>query len=381
MLMTPKSVERIKPQTARAEYTDDNYQPLKLVVQPSGAKSWAVRYWFGKTEPKKRKLTIGSFPAISLAAAREAARKAIETAQCGTDPCAVKKLGTPAEASFDAAADLYTAKHVAELRNGTQAYVKRELQAARNEFMGRTLASITKRDLIALIDHADESGPHAGTQRRKVLAAFFRWAHEDRDLIQSNPARGLPKRQFKARDRFLDDGELRIVWQAADKEAGRYGALVKLLVLTGCRRNEIARLTWDEIQGDYIVLAPDRTKTAEAHRVFITPLMRSIIDTLPRRGVYVLGNGKPMSANCYAKDCIDVTLNEPWRFHDLRRSFATGLQRCGVPVEIIERCLNHKLAGIQAVYNRHDYTDECRDAFDKWSAHIEAITALRPNCL
>src|ERR1039458_1431893 len=146
MLMTPKSVERIKPQTARVEYTDDNYQPLKLVVQPSGAKSWAVRYWFGKTEPKKRKLTIGSFPVISLAAAREAARKAIETVQCGTDPCAVKKLGTPAEASFDFAANLYETKHVSTLRNGTAAYVKRELQAARDAFAGRPLHSVTKKE-------------------------------------------------------------------------------------------------------------------------------------------------------------------------------------------------------------------------------------------
>ena len=166
--------------------------------------------------------------------------------------------------AFEAAANLYEAKHVSTLRSGTAAYVKRELRAARDEFCKRTLASITKRDLIALIDAADESGPHAGTQRRKVLAAFFRWACDDRDLIQSNPARGLPKRQFKARERFLDDGELRIVWQAAERENGRYGALVKLLILTGCRRNEIARLHGPRSTATISFLSPDRTKTAGA---------------------------------------------------------------------------------------------------------------------
>jgi integrase len=176
----------------------------------------------------------------------------------------------------------------------------------------------------------------------------------------------------------LDDEELRIVWQAAERENGRYGALVKLLILTGCRRNEIARLQWSEVQGDYIVLSPERTKTAEAHRVYLSPLAKAIIEAQPRRGAYVLGNGKPMSANCYAKDCIDVTLNEPWRFHDLRRSFATGLQRLNVPVEIIERCLNHKLPGIKAVYNRFDYGPQCRDAWERWSKHIEAITHAAP---
>lgn len=377
MITTPKSVERIKPTTARVEHSDTVVPNLKLVVQPSGAKSWAVRYWFGKGENAiKRKYTLeGSYPALSLAGAREAARKIIEAVACGTDPCAAKKLGTPAEASFDAAADLYETKHVATLRPGTAAYVKRELRAARDEFMGRPLASITKKDLIALIDIANESGPYAGTQRRKVLCAFFRWACDDRDLIASNPSKGLAKNAHEDRERFLDDGELRIVWQAADREAGRYGALVKLLILTGCRRNEIARMTYDELQGDYLVLSPERTKTAEPHRVYLSPLAKSIIEALPRRGDFVLGNGKPMSANVYAKNCIDAPLNSPWRFHDLRRSFATGLQRCKVPVEIIERCLNHKLASIQKIYNRHDYTAECREAWTKWADHIEAIVA------
>lgn len=369
--LTARSVENFGPAAARQEVTDAIVPGLRLVVQPSGVKSWAIRYSFAR---RKRKMTLGPYPRLSLAAARDAAKNALEQVALGNDPGLAKVLGTPTGETFEAAADLYDRLHVSTLRAGTAQYVRRELDAAKEQWRGRPTRSIRRADLIALIDAANESGPHAGNQRRKVLAAFFHFC-EDRDLIESSPARGLKKTKLKARERFLDDGELRLVWNAADKLGGSYGALTKLLILTGCRRNEIARLEWSEIVGDFIVLRPERTKTGEPHRIPITPLMRSILDALPRRGQYVLGNGRAMSANMRARDSLDVSLNEAWRFHDLRRSFATGLQRLGIPIEIIERCLNHKLPGISAIYNRHDYTAEMADAFGRWSAHIAEITA------
>jgi integrase len=365
-ILTAKMVESFAKPAARVEVTDALVPGLRLVVQPSGVKSWAVRYSFAR---RKRKMTLGPFPRLSLAEARDAAQKALKVVALGSDPGLAKVTGTPTGETFEAAADLYIKLHVSRLRAGTQAYVRREIETAKEAWRGRPTRSIKRADIIALVDQANESGPHAGNQCRKVLAAFFHFC-EDRDLVEVSPARGLKKTRLKARDRFLDDGELRLVWIAADKCGGQYGALAKLLILTGCRRNEIARLEWSEIVGDFIVLPPMRTKTGEPHRVFITPLMRSILDALPKRGQYVLGNGRPMSANMRAKESLDVQLNEPWRFHDLRRSFSTGLQRLGIPVEIIERCLNHKMAGIAAIYNRHDYSAEMRDAFERWSAHI-----------
>jgi len=365
-VLTAKSVENYDRPAARIEVRDALVPGLRLVVQPSGAKSWAVRYSFAKV---KKKLTLGTFPALALAAARDAARKALEQAALGTDPAT--KNADDGTVTVKAAADLYTARHVADLRKGTAAYVGRELRALTAALGNRPMGTLRRRDLIAIIDTA--TGPHATNQRAKVFAAFFNWAM-GRDMIDASPAAGIKKVRVKARDRFLDDGELRLLWAAADK-AGRYGALAKLLILTGCRRNEIARLEWAEIQGDYIVLAPERTKTAEAHRVYLSPLAKSIIEAQPKVGRYVLGNGSPMSANNFAKDQLAAPLNQAWRFHDLRRSFATGLQRLGVPVEIIERCLNHKLAGIAAVYQRHDYTDEMRDAFTRWADHVAALVA------
>ena len=368
--LTARSVENCAPSIARQEVTDALVPGLRLVVQPSGQKSWAIRYSFAR---RKRKMTLGPYPRLGLAEARDAARKALEQVARGSDPGLAKVTGTLTGETFEAAAELYDRLHVATLRAGTAQYVRRELDAAKEAWRGRLTRSIRRADVIVLVDQANESGPHAGNQRRKVLAAFFHFC-EDRDLIESSPARGLKKTKLKARERFLDDGELRLVWNAADKLGGSYGTLTKLLILTGCRRNEIAKLEWSEIVGDFIMLPEARTKTAEKHRIPITPLMRSILDGLPRRGQYVLGNGRPMSANMRARDSLDVSLTEAWRFHDLRRSFATGLQRLGIPIEIIERCLNHKLPGISAIYNRDDYTAEMADAFGRWSAHIAEIT-------
>jgi integrase len=386
IVLTPTYIDQIEPTDKRQEIADARQQGLRIVVQPkpSGAKSWACRYTFKRD---KFKLTLGPYPALGVGAAREAAREALQAVALGTNPAETKRLEratAEVEAKADAKADepmtietavaLYDDLHVSKLRPATMTYVRRELDTAKDAWRARLLTSIKRKDVIAFVDLADKRGPHAGNTRRKVLAAFFRWACEDRDLIEDSPAQ-LSKNEVKKRKRFLADDELRLVWLAADKLGGSYGALAKLLILTGCRRNEIAKLTWDEVKPDCIFLLPERTKTDESLRVPLTPLMRSILDALPRRGRYVLGNGRPMSANMRAKESLDVKLNEPWRFHDLRRSFITGCARIKIPVQVVEKCVNHALGGVLAVYQQHDFADEKREAFMKWSKHIAAITA------
>ena len=380
-VLTARSVEQAKPQPttkgkhvgelARTEIVDEKVQGLRLVIQLSGVKSWAVRYSFAR---RKRKITIGPFPRIGLAAARERAASIIEQVDRGIDPALAKTRGVATDESFEAHADLYDKLHVSTLRPATAAYVRRELDAAKVAWRGRALVSITKQDVVALLDAVKPNGKHAENTRRKVLASFFNWS-SDRAAIDVAPTSGLKKNKVKKRERFLDDAELKLVWAGAEKVNGKYGALVKLLILTGCRRNEIARLEWSEVKADCIMLPPERTKTDEAFRIALTPAMRKILDTFPRTGKYVLTrNGNPLSANDRAKNLIDVKLDQPWRFHDLRRSFRTGLARIGVPVQVAEKCLNHKLAGILAIYDQHDYADEMKAAWEKWSTHIEALT-------
>jgi integrase len=183
-----------------------------------------------------------AYPAWTLSGpligeAREAARIALESATAGGDPAAAKHAGTPADDTLAAYIALYRDKHVNTVRPGTAANINRELEHMQDAWPGRTLRSISKKDVVAVIDKAMKRGPSAGVMAWKVAKAFFAWCEAREDDFAS-PARSIRKpAKEKSRDRVLDDTELKVTWEAADQEGGPAGALVKMLILTGARRN------------------------------------------------------------------------------------------------------------------------------------------------
>src|SRR5262249_31114761 len=306
---------------------------LYLIVQPTGAKSWAVRYRIGR---RTCKLTLtGRYPVLSLAKAREAARAALERVSAGKDPAAAKRTGMPANDSLAAYIALYREKHVSTVRAGTAVNINRQLERMQDEWPGRSLRSISKKDVVAVTVKAMKRGPSAGVTAWKVAKAFFAWCEAREDDFAS-PARSIRKpAKEKSRDRVLDDSELRLTWEAADHEGGPAGALVKLLILTGARRNEITELARDEIKAEAIELTGERTKHGIAHTIPLTPMMCRVLETLPRTGKFVLnGQDRPFGDHSGAKEKITPAIR-PWTLHDLRRSFASGLQRLGVAPHIV----------------------------------------------
>ena len=344
-------------------------------MQPTGVKSWAVRYRIGR---RTRKLTLpGRYPVLSLAKAREAARTALES-YGREDPAAAKRAGTPADDTLAAYIALYREKHVSTVRPGTAANINRELEYMQDAWPGRTLRSISKKDVVAVIDKAMKRGPSAGVTAWKVAKAFFAWCEAREDDFAS-PARSIRKpAKEKSRDRVLDDAELKLTWEAADAEGGAAGALVKLLILSGARRNEITELARDEITADAIELPGERTKNGLPHTIPITPMIRRVLDALPSTGKFVLnGTDRPFGDHSGAKEKVTPAIR-PWTLHDLRRSFASGLQRLGVAPHIVELALNHRsgtFSGVAGIYQRHRYAKEVADAFAGWSRHIETVTA------
>jgi len=351
---------------------------LYLIVQPSGAKSWAVRYRLGR---RTRKLTLpGRYPVLSLAKAREAARMALESVTAGGDPAAAKHAGMPADDTLAAYIALYRERHVSTVRPGTAANINRELEHMQDAWPGRSLRSISKKDVVAVVDKAMKRGPSAGVMAWKVAKAFFAWCEAREDDFAS-PARSIRKpAKEKSRDRVLDDAELRLAWQSADLQGGPAGALVKLLILTGARRNEITELSRDEIKAEAIELPSERTKNGIPHTIPLTPMMCQLLETLPRGGKFVLnGTDRSFGDHSGAKEKIAPAIR-PWTLHDLRRSFASGLQRLGVAPHIVELALNHRsgtFSGVAGIYQRHRYAKEVRDAFELWSQHIEALTTKK----
>jgi integrase len=375
---TDRVVQQAKAKETRVEIADAVVPGLYLIVQPTGVKSWAVRYRVGK---RTRKLTLpGRYPVLSLGKARIAARTALESVSEGEDPAAAKHLGTPADDTLAAYVALYREKHVSILRPGTAANINRELKNMQDAWPGRSLRSISKKEIVAIIDVAAKRGPSAGIMAWKIAKAFFAWCEAREDEFAS-PARSVRKpAKEKSRDRVLDDNELKRTWEAADVAGGPAGALVKLLILSGARRNEVTELARDEIKAEAIELPGERTKNGVPHTIPITPMIQRVIKSLPTTGRYVLnGRDRPFGDHSGAKERVAPAI-PPWKLHDLRRSFASGLQRLGVAPHIVELALNHRtgtFSGVAGIYQRHRYASEVRESFEIWSRHIESLVARK----
>ena len=262
--------------------------------------------------------------------------------------------------------------------------IERDVNPAWGE---RLIAAISRRDAIELIDGVADRG--AVTMARRLhshLHRLFRWT-AGRGIIETNPMADLPKVGAAVkRDRVLSDAELAVVWKAAEKTAWPFGPAYQLLTLCAARRDEIGSLRWSEIHGDEIQLPGERSKSGEPRIIPLSLAAAKLIDTLPHIGDHVFSpNGRGISGWSKAKRALDSTaakLNgrplEPWRLHDLRRTAATGLQRLGIGLQVIESVLGHvggSRAGVVGVYQRHQFDAEKRIALEQWAREIDRIAS------
>jgi integrase len=196
-------------------------------------------------------------------------------------------------------------------------------------------------------------------------------------LCENNPCIGTndPDKGSQPRERVLSDAEIKLVWRSCGNDD--FGRLVRLLLLSGCRREEIGRLQWSEVDtGTGVLTIPaERVKN---NRTLTLPLPRIAIDLLPpmRAGrSFVFGErGQGFSAWGYGKLHLDARIGiAPWVLHDLRRTMRTGLGKIGVAPHIAELVINHTRGGIQAVYDKHRYEPEIRAALAKWAEHVAAV--------
>lgn len=404
-VLTAKSVEVMKPDPARRLEVPDAALPgLYLVVQPSGARSWAYRYRFAR---KPRKLTLGRYPALTLAEARKEAGKAAQAVELGEDPGAAKVEANalardPVEIDRDKVRtliDVFDKRHLSTLRSGRSArqFLDRFVVAKWGE---RNVHDITKRDVIDLLDEIVDAGtPTTANRTLAHLRKFLNWCVE-RDILERSPAAGIkPPAKETPRDRVLSDDEIRWLWQATEAEGQPFGPLARLLLLTGQRLGEGVGISDHEIEGDVWHLAASRTKNARAHDVPLSGAAKAVLAGVrridgPRRLVFTTTGRTPVSgfnraicrlrarvAEAAAQERGEPVEIPAWGFHDLRRTAATGMARLGAPVHVVESALNHasgSISGITLVYNRHDYAQEKAEALGKWADHVAEIVENRP---
>jgi site-specific recombinase XerD len=411
--LTARSVEQVKPGSARREIPDAG-SGLYLIVQPSGARSWAVRY---RHNGIPRKHTLGPYPRLDLTAAREAARAALEAVDRGNDPALLKreasrkqKAGVADLDLFSRAWDEYLARHVRKHLRHSSA---REVEGiGKREFLPRwkrrRLSEITKADIVDMLDEiADRGHDTAASRVHSVARRFFNWCVE-RDLIAASPCASVKRpAPGKSRDRVLTNDEIRWVWKSAKQDGQPFGPMIQLLLLTGTRRDEVRCMSDNEISTAEKVwsLPPARTKNGRAHDVHLSAASLAVLEGVkrmknPGRFVFCTNGTNAVSGFSRAKARIDKLMLAtakaeakdhggdpakikiaPWRIHDLRRTVASGMARLGIALPVIERCLNHvsgSFAGIVGVYQKHEYADEKQAAFDAWARHVEQVISGKP---
>jgi integrase len=255
---------------------------------------------------------------------------------------------------------------------------------------GRKLNDIRKTDVIELVEDIAASGRgYLANRTLAQLSKFFNWLVA-RDVLAISPVTRIEKPfKEKVRERLLSDAELSRLWSACEGD-GPFGDALRVLTLTGARRDEVSRMRWDELDEKRreLKLSSERSKNRREHLIPLPPQVWAIIETRPRfvdcPYVFSADGKRPVTGWDKAKVRISTKAGiapETWRLHDLRRTAASGMQKIGIQVATIERVLNHisgTFRGVVGVYQQHDYADEVRIALQKWSDHVERVAGGRP---
>ena len=346
-------------------------------VTAGGAKSFIMNF---RVQRREHRYTIGTYPDWPVLRAVREARTVRQRIDRGENPLA-DRAPTPAARTVADILDDFIARHVSKLRSARM--IESALRRLVLPHIGKVAIDDLRRSHVAaMLDRIeDTAGPGAADRARAYLRKGMAW-HAERDdafnltavFVRVRP-RLDPK--LSARTRVLSDDEIHALWPAL---GGTFGALVKTLLLTGQRRDEVAHMTRGELGTDGVWAIPaERYKTGRPNFVPLSPAVRAIIEAQPKLNtcdyVFPSRTGRtPLSGFGKAKAKLDraVPLSN-WTLHDLRRTAKTLMVREGVRPDISERVLGHAIAGVEATYDRHDYLAEKRDALDRLAARILAV--------
>jgi integrase len=401
MKLTVKETPALKLPDGKTDqvFWDAEIPGFGIRLRAGGSRVWVFQFSLGN---KQRRMTLGAATKESFSTIKDPDGRVVKLGireqvahlharvKLGQDPATDKAVGRKRAAeTFEAVTARFLAFQKGELRPGSYRQVERHIRTHAKPLHGLALPSIDRRTVAAVItDIKVGSGTVAANRTTSTLSYFFTWAM-GQGLAEANPLFGIAKFAERPRERVLCDTELRLVWNAAGDD--HFGAIIKLLMLTGQRADEIASLRWSEVGGDAIMLPSERTKNHRAHVVPLPALALDILRAQQRRanndGVLrdlVFGVGqRGFSGWSRCKARLDKRIAEEngkpllgWRIHDLRRSVATGMAALGIQPHIIEAVLNHvtgSRSAVSRIYNRSTYEPEKRRALDLWGSHVTAL--------
>jgi integrase len=409
--LTDIKIRALRGGNTRREIPDGN--GLYLIVQPSGAKSFALRF---RQAGRPVKLTLGTYFAgevrdapeptvgglLTLKGARKLANDTMFEISKGGNPVAAQREAKEAkqlaaENTFEAVALSYLRRECGmKIDEGRATFNDKKRSAAIEhatlvrlvfpKLGPRPIAEIRRREIVALLDTIeDERGPVMADRTLAMIRVIMNW-HAGRDddfTTPINRAMMRTKQSDRARDRVLDDRELAAVWKVSGEMNDPFAALVRFLLLTAARRTEASSMTWSEVTDDGVWTLPaSRHKVGAKAKELVRPLSGAAQDVLKARPkiegcnyVFTYGRG-PLSGYSKPKRRFDARLGTSipnWTLHDLRRTARSLMSRAGVTNDHAERCLGHVIGGVRGVYDRHKYAAEMARAYEALAAQIERI--------
>jgi integrase len=422
MKLTKTAVEAAAPEAKDRFIWDEKLSGFGLKVTPAGRRSYVVQYR-ARGSGQARRITLGVHGAPwTTERAREAAERLLLRARNGEDPAETARADRVAAesarvaeevrraAADEAAARVVTHRFETVLEEYIARYAKPKNRRWRDTqqhiachalpvWRDRSVDTITRRDVVELIDGLGARSPSSARLLWAHLRRMFGWCVE-RMYIDQSPCLGMRgPTHVASRDRWLTDDEVRLFWRGVEQVGGPFEPLFKLLLLTAQRREEVTGMRWSEVDLDRAewVIPRERSKNDQAHAVDLAPAAVAILRALPRShdlvftttGVTTLsGHSKARQRVADAMQALrDADRRDAghagtspitaWRVHDLRRTAATGMAALGPPPHVVEAVLNHQSGvrgGLVAVYQHYQYRAERRAALLAWAEHVRTLT-------
>jgi integrase len=378
--LTISSVEAAQPSTKLLTIQDTELTGFQLKVTPRGKKSFYLYY--RTQDHQQRRPRIGDYPAIKPEQARKTAREWLSKVSAGGDPSGAR-LARRASRGEGSVAELFEDFKSHKAKEGRRSIREAERIFAHDilPVLGKRRAEdVTTQDVTRLIDKIASRSPSVAWAVRRQLSAFYSWAIPRLPNGTFNPVTNASRPPaLKARERVLSDAELGTLWTVLEGEHEPWRTALRILILTGQRRDEVLSAEWREfdLPSRTWTISAERAKNGRAHIVPISPAVMNLLQELPKgSGRVFSGTGAAGRAAKRIHLAHGATLS--WRWHDLRRTMATGMQRLGVRREVVEAILNHvsgSQAGIVGIYQRHDWAEEKRAALNAWAVEVAGIVS------
>ena len=395
---------------------DDTLPGLAVRVTVQGRKFFLAQY---TVAGRRRRVPIGRWGAVTLKAARLAAKGILGDVAKGQDVATVRtaeRVRIKGEAAadkltLDALLGQWSDMALIERRPSYRKEAVRAVKAAFPGHLARRADALTRADALAGLDALGKAGKPTMAGRTLAYArACYTWAAR-RGKVPSNPFLALPiSTGTVSRDRVLTDAEVALIWRAAGELGHPFGPLVRVLLLTAQRRDEVGGMMWSELSADRTTwtIPKERAKNCRAHVVHLAPAARAILADVPRFVWAVAPDGAeqlpppdlvftttgktPVSGYSNAKDALDAHIAKararaaalpappplpPWRMHDFRRTAVTWMAGNGVAPHVADRLLNHvqgTISGVAAVYQRQEFLAERKAALEAWAEFVSIRT-------